>query len=70
MRQHTSMALTLTKEDGYEEAAKQPPEFKAPLTNVGVEEGEFCRFETQLAPINDPYMKVEWFKDNKPVLIG
>lgn len=41
-----------------------------PLQNIGVAEGEFCRFETQIVPINDPYMKVEWFKDKKPVLIG
>ncbi|KJH46030.1 immunoglobulin I-set domain protein [Dictyocaulus viviparus] len=41
-----------------------------PMQNIGVAEGEFCRFETQLAPINDPYMKIEWFKDKKPVLIG
>ncbi|KAK6023755.1 immunoglobulin I-set domain protein, partial [Ostertagia ostertagi] len=46
------------------------PVFKSPLQNIGVAEGEFCRFETQLAPINDPYMKIEWFKDKKPVLLG
>ncbi|KAK6058392.1 hypothetical protein COOONC_04040 [Cooperia oncophora] len=44
--------------------------YQAPLQNIGVAEGEFCRFETQLAPINDPYMKIEWFKDKKPVLLG
>lgn len=70
LRQHTMSALVLSKKDAYDEAAKRPPEFKAQLTNIGVEEGEYCRFETQLAPVNDPYMKVEWFKDGKPVLIG
>lgn len=70
IRQHTRAALALSKEDAYSEAAKQPPKFKSQLTNIGVEEGDYCRFEAQIAPINDPYMKVEWFKDNKPVLIG
>uniref|UniRef100_F1KPJ7 Titin n=1 Tax=Ascaris suum TaxID=6253 RepID=F1KPJ7_ASCSU len=70
LRQHTMSALVLSKKDAYDEAAKRPPEFKAQLTNIGVEEGEYCRFETQLAPVNDPYMKVEWFRDGKPVLIG
>lgn len=40
------------------------------MQNIAVAEGEFCRFETQLAPVNDPYMKIEWFKDKKPVLLG
>nr|CDQ05422.1 BMA-KETN-1, isoform j [Brugia malayi] len=70
LRQHTRVPLALSKEDAYNEATKRPPEFKTNLTNIGVEEGDYCRFETQIAPINDPYMKVEWFKDGKPVLIG
>ncbi|EYC08130.1 hypothetical protein Y032_0067g131 [Ancylostoma ceylanicum] len=69
-RQHSTLALQMTVEDMYDEAQKRPPEFKMPMQNIGVAEGEFCRFETQIVPINDPYMKVEWFKDKKPVLIG
>ncbi|VDK66159.1 unnamed protein product, partial [Onchocerca ochengi] len=70
LRQHTRVALALSKDDAYSEASKRPPEFKTELTNIGVEESDYCRFETQIAPINDPYMKIEWFKDGKPVLIG
>lgn len=70
LRQHTRVALALSKDDAYNEAAKRSPEFKTKLTNIGVEESDYCRFETQVAPINDPYMKVEWFKDGKPVLMG
>ncbi|CAD6198030.1 unnamed protein product [Caenorhabditis auriculariae] len=69
-RQHSQAKLVLTAADAYEESQKRAPEIKVPLQNIGVLEGEFCRFETQIAPINDPYMKVEWFKDKKPVLIG
>lgn len=70
LRMHTRAVLALSKDDAYVEALKRPPEFKTKMTNVGVEEGDYCRFETQIAPVNDPYMKVEWYKDKKPVLIG
>ncbi|ETN87097.1 hypothetical protein NECAME_01255 [Necator americanus] len=69
-RQHSTQALKMTPEDMHDDAQNKPPEFKMPLENIGVAEGEFCRFETQIVPINDPYMKVEWFKDKKPVLLG
>ncbi|VDO67652.1 unnamed protein product [Heligmosomoides polygyrus] len=69
-RQYTTQPIKLTADDIYDEANKRAPEFKAPMQNIAVAEGEFCRFETQLAPVNDPYMKIEWFKDKKPVLLG
>ncbi|VDN34592.1 unnamed protein product, partial [Gongylonema pulchrum] len=50
IRQHTRAPLALSKVDAYSEAAKQPPMFKSELTNVGVEEGDYCRFEAQIAP--------------------
>lgn len=66
LRQFTRAEMALSKDDAYNPSATQPPVFKSQLLNVGVEEGDFCRFETQLAPINDPYMKVEWFKVSSP----
>ncbi|GMR57574.1 hypothetical protein PMAYCL1PPCAC_27769, partial [Pristionchus mayeri] len=69
-RQHTAAPLALKAEDIYDESAARAPVFLTPLVNIGVEEGDFARFETQVAPVNDPYMKLEWFKDKKPVLIG
>jgi len=60
MSQYTNIALALSEADAWQSGVEQPPVFKCQLNNVGVEEGDFCRFETQLAPINDPYMKVEW----------
>lgn len=70
LRQFTRAALALSADDAYTASGQQPPVFKTQLLNVGVEEGDFCRFEAQLAPINDPYMKLEWFKDKKSVLVG
>ncbi|UMM33610.1 hypothetical protein L5515_007025 [Caenorhabditis briggsae] len=69
-KQHSQAKLQLTANDIYNESDKRAPEFRTQLQNIGVLEGEFCRFETQVAPINDPYLKVEWFKDKKPVLLG
>ncbi|ULT87824.1 hypothetical protein L3Y34_007185 [Caenorhabditis briggsae] len=69
-KQHSQTKLQLTANDIYNESDKRAPEFRTQLQNIGVLEGEFCRFETQVAPINDPYLKVEWFKDKKPVLLG
>jgi titin len=70
LRQFTQAEIKLGEGDAYDPNAEQAPEFKTELTNVGVDEGEFCRFEAQVAPINDPYMKIEWYKDQKPVLLG
>ncbi|KAF8383875.1 ketn-1 [Pristionchus pacificus] len=69
-RQHTAAPLALKAEDIFDESAARAPVFLTPLVNIGVEEGDFARFETQVAPVNDPYMKLEWYKDKKPVLIG
>ncbi|GMS78737.1 hypothetical protein PENTCL1PPCAC_912, partial [Pristionchus entomophagus] len=69
-RQHTAAPLALKAEDISDESAARAPVFLTPLVNIGVEEGDFARFETQVAPVNDPYMTLEWYKDQKPVLIG
>jgi hypothetical protein len=62
--------LALTADDAYVDNIARAPVFNTPLSSIGVEEGQFCRFETQLAPFNDPYMRIEWYKDGKPILIG
>uniref|UniRef100_A0A0N5C356 Ig-like domain-containing protein n=1 Tax=Strongyloides papillosus TaxID=174720 RepID=A0A0N5C356_STREA len=70
LRQHTDAPLQLKEEDAYDSGTQKAPEFRTKLNNIGCEEGDFARFECQLAPINDPYMKVEWYKNKQPVLIG
>lgn len=69
-RQHSNQVMVMSAQDVYDEQQAKAPEFKVPLQNIGALEGEFCRFETQVAPINDPYLKIEWYKDKKPVLLG
>ncbi|KAI6199682.1 hypothetical protein M3Y96_00652800 [Aphelenchoides besseyi] len=70
LRQFTRAQLALTEEDAYDPKVQRAPEFKTPLLNVGVEEGDYCRFETQVAPFSDPYLRVEWLKDGKLLPIG
>uniref|UniRef100_A0A913I9R6 Ig-like domain-containing protein n=1 Tax=Strongyloides stercoralis TaxID=6248 RepID=A0A913I9R6_STRER len=70
LRQHTDAPLELKEEDAFDHSLQKAPEFKTKLNNIGCEEGDFARFECQIAPINDPYMKVEWYKNKQPVLIG
>lgn len=32
-----------------------------------LQEGRNAHFEAQLNPVSDPTMKVEWYKDGKPI---
>lgn len=51
--------------------APRPPKFTVPLPQFPpLEEGDSVHLEAQLIPIDDPNMKVEWFKDGKPVQYG
>lgn len=51
-----------------EEHASIKPNFVKPLNNLGeVLEGKYAHFEAQLHPVSDPFMRIEWFKDGKPI---
>lgn len=51
--------------------AMQPPKFVVPLPQFPpLEEGDSVHLEAQLIPLDDPNMKVEWFKDGRPVQYG
>jgi hypothetical protein len=47
LRQFTRSPLNLVESDAYDARVQRAPEFKTQLLNVGVEEGDYCRFETQ-----------------------
>ena len=50
------------------EQPTQAPEFKTQLKDqVEVKEGGFAHFEARLEPMGDHTMKVDWFKNGKPV---
>lgn len=47
---------------------KQAPNFIRPLHDLGeLEEGKNAHFEAQVTPVNDPTMRVEWYKDGRPI---
>jgi len=51
-----------------EETSSQRPVFIRPLQDLGeLQEGRNAHFEAQLTPVSDPTMKVEWYKDGKPI---
>lgn len=54
--------------DSLEERSNQKPHFIRPLQDLGeLQEGRNAHFEAQLTPVSDPTMKVEWYKDGRPI---
>ena len=46
----------------------QKPRFVRELRDVlGVNEGSMAHFEAQVEPVNDSSMRIDWFKDGKPI---
>jgi hypothetical protein len=51
-----------------EPSTKQRPVFTQPLQNIDfVPEGQTAHFECRLIPVGDPNLKVEWFRNEKPL---
>lgn len=56
------------RQESTEEFMKQMPVFIRPLHDMGdIEEGKNIHFEAQVNPVNDPTMRVEWYKDGRPI---
>ncbi|XP_014485703.1 PREDICTED: titin [Dinoponera quadriceps] len=56
------------RQESAEETSSQRPVFIRPLQDLGeLQEGRNAHFEAQLTPVSDPTMKVEWYKDGKPI---
>lgn len=56
------------RSDSYEDVQPLPPTFIRSLHDMGdLQEGRNAHFEAQLNPVSDPTMKVEWYKDGKPI---
>lgn len=54
--------------ESVEETSAQRPTFIRPLQQLGeLQEGRNAHFEAQLTPVSDPTMKVEWYKDGRPI---
>lgn len=56
------------RSESTEETSAQRPVFIRPLQELGeLPEGRNAHFEAQLTPVSDPTMRVEWYKDGKPI---
>ncbi|XP_026832432.1 titin isoform X1 [Drosophila erecta] len=54
--------------ESIDEQLNQAPQFIRPLRDLGeFEEGKNVHFEAQVTPVNDPSMRVEWYKDGLPI---
>lgn len=51
-----------------EPQTRQRPVFTQPLQNIdAIPEGQTAHFECRLIPVGDPTLKVEWFRNEKPI---
>lgn len=51
-----------------EAVTRQRPVFTQPLQNIDfIAEGQTAHFECRLIPVGDPTLKVEWFRNEKPL---
>lgn len=59
------------REEIKEKEILEKPNFGRPLYNLdNLSEGQSAHLETTLTPINDPSMKVEWFRNGEPIQTG
>lgn len=66
--QHLEDYSRYERQESIEEKTKQKPHFIRPLQDLGeLQEGRNAHFEAQLNPVSDPTMKVEWYKDGRPI---
>jgi len=47
-----------------------PPKFTTQITSVTADEAEAVRFECQVEPKTDPSLRVEWYRNGKPLPSG
>lgn len=53
-----------------EEKPMSPPKFVTQIESVTVEESESIRFECRVEPKEDPKLRIEWYRNGKPLPAG
>lgn len=53
-----------------EERTFGPPKFVSQIQSTTIDEGETVRFECRVEPKEDPKLRVEWFRNGKPLPSG
>ncbi len=55
----------------FESDRARPPKFLRPLVaQTHLKEFHPAHLESRLAPVGDPEMRVEWYKDGTPITVG
>ena len=50
-----------------ESFTSQAPAFTCGMRDLTVNEGTSAHFEAKLVPVGDPYLRVDWLKDGRPI---
>lgn len=53
-----------------EEAPMSPPKFITQIESATIDEGESVRFECRVEPKEDPRLRIEWYRNGKPLPSG
>jgi titin len=59
--------VTQTQEEGF---TTQAPVFTCSMRDVQLVEGMPAHFEAKLVPVGDPRLRVEWYKDGRPIQVS
>lgn len=69
--QYLEDASRYKRQEMVDEIVTVKPRFiTAPKSQENLREGEHAHFECKLEPVTDSNLKVEWFKNGRPVTIG
>jgi titin len=58
--------VTQTQEEGF---TTQAPAFTCSMRDVQIVEGMPAHFEAKLVPVGDPRLRVDWYKDGRPIQV-
>ena len=71
MEESTRMVKHMKRDTVDDEIINVKPRFLTRPKNMdNMKERQHAHFECKLEPVTDPYLKVEWFKNGKPITIG
>lgn len=69
--QHLEDASRYQRSEFVDEIVNIHPKFKTkPKDLTNMRESQHAHFECKLEPVTDPNLKVEWFKNGQPIIVG
>lgn len=68
--QYLEDSSRMGRETEIDESIRMAPKFLSPFADVEIPESYAAHYECRIEPVNDPKLKVEWFHDGKPIIVG